>query len=292
MITSMTGFGRGDEVRDGFSCQVEVRSLNHRFLDVVLKLPRGLNLYEDTAKEIVRKHVSRGRINLSVSLSSEQDPGFGLRIDAEAAQQYKRLLETLRDSLNLAGPITIDHLLHFSEILTLENGIELPEQAWECVQCAIEKAVLDLNEMRRREGVEIAADLLNRLKILDESLNAIEMRSQSRRKEEFQKLYQRLQEYIDTHELDPQRLEQEIALLADRVDVTEECIRFRSHNKLFQEAMRDREPSGRKLNFLLQEMNREANTIGAKTNDAATTHLVVKIKEEVEKLREQIQNIE
>ncbi len=292
MITSMTGFGRGDEVRDGFSCQVEVRSLNHRFLDVVLKLPRGLSLYEETAKEIVRKHISRGRINLSVSLTSEHDTGFGLRIDAEAALQYKRLLETLRESLGLAGPITIDHLLHFSEVLTLENSIELPEQAWECVQCAIEKAVLDLNEMRQREGVEILSDLITRLKILDENLNEIEARSFARRKEEFQKLYQRVQEYIAARELDPMRLEQEVALLADRVDVTEECIRFRSHNKVFQEAMQDREASGRKLNFLLQEMNREANTIGAKANDAAIAHLVVNVKEEVEKLREQIQNIE
>jgi uncharacterized protein (TIGR00255 family) len=292
MITSMTGFGRGDEVRDGFACQVEVRSLNHRFLDVVLKLPRGLSLYEDTAKEIVRRHITRGRISLSVNLSSEQNPDLGLRLDAEAAQQYKRLLEMLRETLHLEGPITIDHILHFSEVLTLENSIELPEQAWECVQCAIEKAVLDLNEMRRREGVEISADLTTRLQILDDSLNEIEARSLARRKEEFNKLYQRLQEYIVVREVDPQRLEQEVALLADRVDATEECIRFRSHNKLFQEAMRAAEPSGRKLNFLLQEMNREANTIGAKANDATIAHLVVKIKEEVEKLREQIQNIE
>jgi len=292
MITSMTGFGRGEEVRDGFACQVEVRSLNHRFLDVVLKLPRGLSLYEDTAKEVVRKHISRGRINLSVNLSSDQNPGLGLRIDTDAALQYKRLLETLRNELDLAGPITIDHLLHFSEVLALENSVELPEQAWGCVQCAIEKAVLDLNEMRQREGVEIAADLENRLKILAGALDDIEARSLARRREEFQKLYQRLQEYVVNHELDAQRLEMEVALLADRVDVTEECIRFRSHNKLFQEAMQDREPSGRKLNFLLQEMNREANTIGAKANDAGIAHLVVKIKEEVEKLREQIQNIE
>lgn len=292
MITSMTGFGRGEEVRDGFTCQVEARSLNHRFLDVAVKLPRGLGLYEETTKELVRKHVSRGRISLSVNLSSEQNPGYGLRIDAEAALQYKRLLETLRDSLGLTGPITIDHLLHFSEVLTLESAVELPEQAWECVQCAIEKAVLDLNAMRQREGVEIAADLTSRLAILDRCLDEIEARSLARRQEEFQKLYQRLREYIATRELDPLRLEQEVALLADRVDVTEECIRFRSHNKLFRETMKDAEPSGRKLNFLLQEMNREANTIGAKVNDAAIAHLVVKIKEEVEKLREQIQNIE
>ena len=285
MITSMTGFGRGDEVRDGFACQVEIRSLNHRFLDVVLKLPRGLSLYEDTAKEIVRKHITRGRISLSVNLSSEQNPDLGLRIDAEAAQKYKRLLEMLRDTLQLEGPITIDHILHFSEVLTLENSIELPEQAWECVQCAIERAVLDLNEMRRREGVEISTDLMSRLQILDVSLNEIEARSLARRKEEFNKLYQRLQEYIIGREVDPQRLEQEVALLADRVDSTEECIRFRSHNKLFLEAMQASEPSGRKLNFLLQEMNREANTIGAKANDATIAHLVVKIKEEVEKLR-------
>lgn len=292
MITSMTGYGRGEEVRDGFEAFAEIRSLNHRFLDVVVRLPKGLSPYEDAVKEIVRRQITRGRINLSVSLKSEQENGFGLRVDTEAAMQYKRLLETLRDKLELQGAITIEHLLHFSEVMTVETPGEVSELAWECVQAALEKALRDLNGMRRREGVEIANDLHLRIDLLQKSLDEIEARSISRRREEFQKQYARLLEMLDTKELDRERLELEIALLADRVDVTEECIRFRSHNTLFEEAMNDAEPSGRRLNFLLQEMNREANTIGAKANDAKIAHLVVKLKEEVERLREQIQNIE
>ncbi len=292
MITSMTGYGRGEEVREGFEAFAEVRSLNHRFLDVVVRLPKGLSPYEDSVKEIVRRQITRGRITLSVSLKSEQENGFGLRVDLEAAQQYKRLLETLSEKLKLKGAITIDHLLHFSEVMTVDSPVDLPERAWECVQAALEKALHDLNSMRRREGTEMANDLHQRIDLLQKCLEEIEARSISRRREEFQKQYARLLEMLDTKELDRERLELEIALLADRVDVTEECTRFRSHNTLFEEAMNDAEPSGRRLNFLLQEMNREANTIGAKANDAKIAHLVVKLKEEVERLREQIQNIE
>jgi len=292
MITSMTGYGRGEDSRAGFESLVEIRSLNHRFLDMALRLPKGFSNHEESIKEIVRKHVSRGRINVAVSLKSPQNTGTDLRIDVDAALAYKGLLESLREKLAIEGPITIDHLLHFSEVLTAEPQEELPEQAWECVQCAVEKAIQQLNTMRAREGVEIARDLRRRIAVLQEKLEAIETRSVSRRQEEFDKLYKRVRELIDIKELDQHRLELEVAILADRVDVSEECTRFQSHNTLFLEALDDGGPAGRKLNFLLQEMNREANTIGAKTNDTQIAHLVVELKEEVEKLREQVQNIE
>ncbi len=279
-------------MREGFEAFAEVRALNHRFLDVVVRLPKGLSPYEDAVKEIVRKQITRGRINLTVTLKSEQENGFGMRVDLEAAEQYLRLLETLRDKLKIAGAITIDHLLHFSEVMTVDAPEDVPERAWECVQGALDKALRDLNSMRKREGAEMANDLHLRIDLLQKCLDEIEARAISRRREEFQKQYARLLDMLDTKELDRDRLELEIALLADRVDVTEECTRFRSHNTLFEEAMKDAEPSGRRLNFLLQEMNREANTIGAKANDSSIAHLVVKLKEEVERLREQVQNIE
>ncbi|MDZ7289607.1 MAG: YicC family protein [candidate division KSB1 bacterium] len=292
MIISMTGYGRGQSRLNGFEAIVEVRSLNHRFLDVTMRLPRELGAYEQAVKDMVRASVNRGRINVAITLKSDTENELGLRVDEEMARRYKNLLETLVKKLDLPGPVTLEHLLQFSDILTIDEEGTLPEQAWECVRLALTQAMEELNAMRVREGREIAQDLRPRIMSLQDKIERIKAHSANRGKEEFEKLYQRLQAMVDTKELDPNRLELEVALLADRVDVTEECIRFQSHNTLFLEAIDDNEPAGRKLNFLLQEMNREANTIGAKANDAQVAHLVVSLKEEVEKLREQIQNIE
>jgi uncharacterized protein (TIGR00255 family) len=292
MIISMTGFGRGQYSIDGFDAVVEVRSLNHRFLDAVMRLPRGLNAYEQAVKDIVRNRVSRGRINVAITLKTAAESELGLRVDEEVARRYKHLLENLMKTLGLSGTITLDHLLHFSDILAIDEESALPEQAWACVETALQQAMDDLNAMRLREGREIAQDLRPRVNGLQEKIENIKVHAATRGKAEFEKLYKRLRAMVDTKELDANRLELEVALLADRVDITEECTRFQSHNTLFLEAIDEQEPAGRKLNFLLQEMNREANTIGAKANDAQIAHWVVGIKEEVEKLREQIQNLE
>jgi uncharacterized protein (TIGR00255 family) len=292
MIISMTGFGRGQYSLDGFDASVEVRSLNHRFLDVVLRLPRGLSTYEQAVKDMVRNKVSRGRINVVITLKTANENELGLRVDEETARRYKHVLENLIKTLGLSGTVTLDHLLHFSDILAIDEESALPEQAWTCVETALAQAMDDLNAMRLREGKEIARDLRPRINGLQEKIESIKTHSAARGKAEFEKLYKRLRAMVDTKELDANRLELEVALLADRVDITEECTRFQSHNTLFLEAIAEQEPTGRKLNFLLQEMNREANTIGAKANDAQVAHWVVGIKEEVEKLREQIQNLE
>lgn len=292
MITSMTGYARGEEHRGGYEAAVEVRSLNHRFLDIMLRLPKSLSTYEQQVKEIIRQKIGRGRINVVITLKDANDAEPGLQVDEELARGYKALLENLQRKLRLKGNITIDHLLHFPDILNVENGASLPKDAWHCVEQALSRALDELNVMREREGLEIANDMRQRIEVLQEKISRIEKRSTQRGPEEFAKLQRRLRSMIDSHELDASRLELELALLADRVDVTEECIRFRSHNTLFLEALAHRESAGRKLNFLLQEMNREANTIGAKANDAEIAHLVIEIKEDVERLREQIQNIE
>ncbi|MGH7599570.1 MAG: YicC/YloC family endoribonuclease, partial [bacterium] len=264
MIISMTGFGRGQYNLDGFDAVVEVRSLNHRFLDVVMRLPRGLNAYEQAVKDIVRNKVSRGRINVAITLKTANENELGLRVDEEVARRYKHLLENLMKTLGLSGTITLDHLLHFSDILAIDEESALPDQAWVCVETALQQAMEDLNTMRFREGREIAQDLRPRVNGLQEKIENIKSHSAARGKTEFEKLYKRLRAMVDTKELDANRLELEVALLADRVDITEECTRFQSHNTLFLEAVDEAEPAGRKLNFLLQEMNREANTIGAK----------------------------
>jgi len=292
MICSMTGYARGEDHRGGYEATVEVRSLNHRFLDIMLRLPKVLANFEQQVKEAVRLKVGRGRLNVVITLIHNNDGEPGLQVDEELAQNYKTMLENLQRKLGLKGELTLDHLLHFPDILNVENGASLPGEAWTCVEQALLAALDDLNAMRAREGQEIANDMRRRIDILQNKITQIEKRSTERGPEEFAKLRQRLSSMIDTRELDASRLEMELALLADRVDVTEECIRFRSHNTLFLEALANEESAGRKLNFLLQEMNREANTIGAKASDAEIAHLVIELKEDVERLREQIQNIE
>ncbi len=292
MITSMTGYARAEDHLSGYTAAVEVRSLNHRFLDMMLRLPRSMGTYEQQVKEIIRQKVGRGRLNVVITLTDANDTEPGLHVDEELARSYKTMLENLQQKLGLKGEITIDHLLNFSDILNVENGATLPEEAWRCVENALLRSLDELNVMRAREGQEMANDLRQRIDILQEKIARIEARSKERGPEEFAKLQRRLYSMIDSREVDASRLELELALLADRVDVTEECIRFHSHNTLFLEALAHRDSAGRKLNFLLQEMNREANTIGAKANDAEIAHLVIEIKEDVERLREQIQNIE
>jgi uncharacterized protein (TIGR00255 family) len=292
MIISMTGFGRGQHSINGYEAVVEVRSLNHRFLDVAMRLPRGLGAYEQAVKDFVRTKVNRGRVNVAVTLKSETEDELGLSVDEETAHRYKHLLETLIKKLDLPGPVTLEHLLQFSDILTIAEETGLPPEAWLCVEKALALAIDEMNTMRVREGQEMSNDVRARINGLQEKLEIIKTHSAGRSKSEFEKLYKRLGAMVESKELDRTRLELEVALLADRVDITEECTRFQSHNTVFLEALADAEPAGRKLNFLLQEMNREANTIGAKANDAQIAHLVVSIKEEVEKLREQIQNIE
>lgn len=292
MIASMTGYARGADRLGCYEAAVEIRSLNHRFLDIALRLPRSLSAYEQQVKEGIRQKVGRGRLNVVITLKDANDAEPGLQANVELARCYKSLLENLQSKLGLKSDITLDHLLNFPDILNVENGSSLPEDAWLCVQRALQRALDELNVMREREGQEIANDLRQRIVVLQEKISRIERRSAVRGPEEFAKMQRRLRSMVDSRELDASRLELELALLADRVDVTEECIRFRSHNTLFLEAITHPESAGRKLNFLLQEMNREANTVGAKACDAEIAHLVIEIKEDVERLREQIQNVE
>jgi uncharacterized protein (TIGR00255 family) len=288
----MTGYGRGEVHEDGLEVVVEIRTLNHRFLDISLRVPKSLQVYEQDLKEMIRRWLTRGRVNITVLLKSADLPDTGLTVDLGLARTYVALLENLRQNLGIDGAVKLEHLLNFPEIFTYSETAELSETVWEAVQTAVEKALSDLKEMRLREGKEIEKDLRRRIEILQEKIQAIEQRSPIKVGEEMEKLRQRVRELVRGERVEESRLEMEIALLADRVDVTEECIRFRSHNTLFLEALEQPESAGRKLNFILQEMNREANTIGAKASDAEIAHLVVEIKEEVERLREQVQNIE
>ncbi len=293
MIASMTGFGRAECKENGWEVVVEVRSLNHRFLDVEVRAPKPVLLFEHEVKELIRSRVNRGRISATIAVKGEEAPAPGLAVDIALAKTYLRLLRELKHELGIDGEIGLHHLLTFSDIFgSAPLPTEAHEKDWAPIKKALERALEDLVAMRLREGEEIKKDLLARLEVMEQVISAIEKHARVKPREVFDKLRERVKELVAGEAMDPTRVEMEVALLAERADVTEECIRFKSHITLFRELLEQEGSEGRKLNFLLQEMHREANTIGAKASDAQVAHWVVEIKEEVEKLREQIQNIE
>ncbi len=289
----MTGYGRAEVNRHGISCAVEARSINSRYLEVVPRLPRVLSHRENDLKELVRSLVSRGKVSLSIAVDREQNGDLPLSINAGAARSYYKLLTQLRKAVKIKEQIKLEHLLKFSEVLEFTDAAESDDQEWEVVRDALREALEAMNTMRVNEGRELARDLESRIGWMAQAIDEIEKLAKERIPEERNRLQERVTQLAaDKVVIDHNRLELEIILLADRLDVTEECVRFRSHNKFFLEAMNSGESAGRKLSFLVQEMNREANTIGSKSNDAAIAHTIVRLKEELEKIREQLQNIE
>jgi uncharacterized protein (TIGR00255 family) len=292
MIASMTGFGRGEANTGGISISVELRTVNNRFLEVTTRLPRSLSLRENEVKELIRRRISRGKVNVIANVEREENGSAGLELNASAARAYYKLLVQLRKSLRLKETVKLEHILQFSEIFEQKEIGPTDEKEWGVLQKALEAALGALEEMRRAEGGELERDFRVRIALLDERLAQIERLSALQVPAERLRLRERVTQIIEKTPVDEGRLELELALLADRLDVTEECVRFRSHNKFFLEALALPDPAGRKLNFLIQEMNREANTIGSKSSATEIAHLVVSMKEELEKIREQLQNIE
>jgi len=289
----MTGFGRAEIARRGVTATVEVRGVNSRYLDVTTRLPRLLSQREKDIKEIVRSCVNRGNLVVSVTVEAEDDGLAPMKVNKTGARTYMKLLNDLRKTAKIREKVRLEHLLKFSEVFEVPRDDQSDEREWAVVEEALRAALDGFNTMRRNEGGELAKDLDRRIRWLSQTVEEIEQLSRSRLPDERKKLHERIAQLVeDKSVVDQNRLELEIALLADKLDVTEECVRFRSHTKFFLETMTAADSAGRKLNFLVQEINREANTIGSKTNDADIAHRVVQIKEEVEKIREQLQNIE
>jgi uncharacterized protein (TIGR00255 family) len=293
VVSSMTGFGRAEVNKNGITVSTEVRSVNSRYLDLTLRLPRNFSQREKEMKDIVRTFLNRGNLNIIVKIAHDSNDVIPLKVNKAAAKSYFKLLNEIRKSVKLREQVKLEHLLTFSDVLEPVDEEETDETEWELVQESVRQALESLNAMRAQEGSELAADLEKRIRWMDETLNEVEKLSKERIPEERKNLHERIAELVeDKFVIDQNRLELEIALLVDKLDVTEECVRYRSHNKYFLEALNKNEAAGRKLNFLVQEMNREANTIGSKSSDATIAHLIVGLKEELEKIREQLQNIE
>lgn len=293
MIASMTGFGRGTAQIEQVSVTVELRSVNNRFCEVSARLPQSLSAHESEVQTLIKSNFDRGRIYVNVQLEKTSEDVLPIDVDLEAARAYGQLLERLREAVQIDEPVRLEHVLRFSEVFTIpEEPDDQENTAWEAAKAALVAAIEKLRTMRREEGRALEAELLARLDDMAQDLTLVETHAPERLVQARERLYARLEEFFTDERLDRDRLEQEITLLADKLDVTEECVRLHSHIQLFREAIANNDAVGRKLNFIAQEMNREVNTIGSKANNAEIAHVVVQMKETLEKIREQVQNVE
>ncbi len=292
MIRSMTGYGRVQGECDGLTMVVELRSVNHRFCDLSVKLPKHLLFMESSLKKAVQKRFSRGHIDLVVQLEGGEKPLEQLILDRGLAKQYHRILEQLRKELELDEEITLSHFVHYRDLIrTVESNGHLEKQA-RVAQRLVSRAMDALESARGAEGKAIYREFQSRLRGIRRSVERIKARLPQVISAYQKRLSARIRELTGGIDLNPDRLAQEVALYAERSDVSEELSRIQSHLDRFEEMLKSQEAVGRSLDFLLQEMAREVNTIGSKGNDSVISHEVVFLKGEMEKLREQVQNIE
>jgi len=294
MIKSMTGYGTAERDLPLGKVAVEARSINHKYLDISLRLPRGLFTLEPTVRDLVKKWISRGRVDLIMRIdpSASTVPRYRLEADTSLAEEYIRLLNTLREKFGLKGEVTVDHIAGVREIVPFLEVKEDTELYGEEIASVTEQALEALDESRRREGEVLDADLMGRLEAAGKLVEEIKGRAPVVVDAYRERLRERVRALLEGSDFDERRFHQEVAYFAERSDVSEEVIRIESHLRQFETKLKEEGPAGRGLDFILQEMNREANTIGAKATDVDIAHKVIEIKGELEKMREQVQNIE
>lgn len=291
MIYSMTGYGKGSISKNKTSAEVEVKSVNSRFFEVSLKLPSILFPYDYEIREFIKTKVQRGKVSVVVHFKKDGVENGYITIDENKLSNHLSLIKKIRKASGIKDEITLEHLLSSKEIFTSQDA-ELSKSEFEIVKSALNKALDKLILMKKKEGAELSRDLAARIENIISSVSAIETEFRNSINEYHFKLKQRIQELTGNAEINEDRLNLELALIADRADITEECVRLRSHLKFFKETLKNEKEPGKKLNFLCQEMNRETNTISSKSISTSIIHSSVLIKEEIEKIREQIQNIE
>jgi len=293
MIKSMTGYGRGEVEEDGQKWVVELKSVNHRFLDVSLNLPRHLWALEDRLRKVIKSRLARGRVEVQLTWEGRGERPVTLRLDPGLTHEVKALLMELAAQLPRSEPLRLDHFLQFADLIVArERQVQEVEEIWEFVSRALGQALDRLEVMRGNEGAALAEEMVGHLEQLRGELQRIRAQAGQVPSLWQEKLLQRLAELQGEVPLDESRVAQEVALLADRRDIREELARLESHVAQFQETLSGTGPVGRKLDFLLQEMNREANTIGVKAGDLEISQAVLELKGLVERLREQVQNVE
>ena len=293
----MTGFGEAEEVTAAGVVRVEIKTVNHRFFNANVRTPSGFDRFEGDIQSWLRPFLSRGHVTYTLSIDRDTAEASDTlpELDLERAKRYGELLETLRRELDLEAPVDLSHISRFGEIFRPpERGNASALVEAEVICRLTEAAATEVVLLREAEGARLQRDLEERLQVIEESLVRVEEHAPERLVAERDRLRAAVAELVETHSVDEDRLAREIAYLAEKWDINEEIVRFRSHAELFNEALQTEasEPVGKRLGFLVQEMNREANTIGSKANDARIAQTAVGLKEEVERLREQLENVE
>ncbi|WP_054694678.1 YicC/YloC family endoribonuclease [Syntrophomonas palmitatica] len=291
-MKSMTGFGRGQSDEKGYLITCEIKGVNHRYFDPFIRMPRRYGLLEERIKEAMKQYVTRGRLEVSINIEKTGESQRNIKVDKELAIAYYNYLKELADNLSLSAEIKVIDLFRLPEVSSLQEREEDLEEVWELIKSALDIAMENLLAMRIKEGQNLARDIAMRSQTVLGMVESLETRSPQVTKEYGDKLRKRISEWIPAEEMDEQRLLQEILIFADRSNVTEEIVRLKSHIEHLNELMQSEDAVGRKADFLVQEMFREINTIGSKANDLEMNRLVVETKAEIEKIREQLQNIE
>lgn len=292
MVLSMTGYGRAGALLHGRDIKVELRSVNARFFEYSSRIPRSCAFLEDKLKKLVASKVSRGKVELNLSIQTVTAADTVVTVNWQLAQGYRAALNAMSERMDLKNDVTAGMLARFPDVLTQTAAPTDEEELWQDVQSVAEQAVEAFVAMRATEGEKLKEDVENRLNVIEQLVAQIEQNSAGRVQAYSDKLYARLQELLADRNIDEARLVTEAAIFADKTAIDEETVRLHSHVAQYREILALDEPIGRKLDFLTQELNRESNTIGSKCQDVAITRLVVELKSEIEKIREQIQNIE
>ncbi len=291
MIKSMTGYGRCEDILSERKITVEIKSVNNRFSDYNIKLPRHMIFLEDKIRKCVSEQVTRGKIDVYVNIESYADDSE-VFLNEPVAKQYIEAAKKLRDTFGLADDITTMSICRFGDVFRMERAEVNEDELWNDVRSVLARALENFIAMRSREGERIYEDLKARVDFMSDLSRQVDERSPQVVAEYKEKLYQKIKETLENREIDEARVLTEVALFADKVAINEETVRLASHFEEYYQILDSDEPAGRKLDFLIQEINREVNTIGSKANDLFITKTVVTLKGEIEKMREQIQNIE
>ena len=292
MIRSMTGYGRYQDTVDGMDITVEIKAVNHRYYEYSSRLPRAYGFLDDKLKAYLQGSISRGKVDVYVFIDTADAPGSRVTVNHSLVQGYLKALGEIAETYGLRNDVSVMSLARYPDLLTVHREAEDEEAVWAAVRTVADVALNRFLQMREKEGEKLQEDILSRAAAILEAVGQVEERSPQTVREHMDKVQTRMRELLGTATVDEQRLLTEAALFADKIAVAEETVRLRSHISQLEHMLAGNEAVGRKLDFLVQEINREANTIGSKAQDVAIARVVVDLKSEIEKIREQIQNME
>ena len=292
MLKSMTGFGRYELINGQSKIMVEMKSVNHRYLDLSIKMPKKFNCFEAAIRNLIKNNVQRGKIDVFLSWENEEETNVTLHYNRMLAQEYMDCFQEMKEQFGVADDVSVSMLASFPEVLVMQHIEEDVQQFWDSIQTAVEGALQGLIQTRILEGEHLKNDLLKKLDGMLELVQKIEKRSPVVLNEYRDRLEEKVKEVLENTAIDENRILTEVTIFADKICVDEETVRLRSHIMHTKEILEQEESVGRKLDFIAQEMNREANTILSKANDLEISNCAIELKTEIEKIREQIQNIE